>query len=135
MRFAGRLAAARGSGRRASHLTEETKRWLAQHFTENCSLTRVAAAMRVSVFYLAHRFRERCGVSIHRFVDQLRLRAALAELAAGDRDLTDLALRLGYSNHSHFSARFRRAFGTTPSAYRASRCVPRPPVRHRAAIR
>lgn len=128
MHFDGSRAAARGSGCPASHLTEETKRWLALHFTENCSLTRVAAAMRVSVFHLAHLFRDRCGISIHRFVDQLRLRAALEELAAGDRDLTDLALRLGYSNHSHFSARFRRAFGTTPSGYRAARrgATPRP---------
>jgi AraC-like DNA-binding protein len=32
--------------------------------------------------------------------------------------LTRLALDLGYSSHSHFTASFRRAFGLTPSAAR-----------------
>ncbi|MFN2634452.1 MAG: helix-turn-helix domain-containing protein [Thermoanaerobaculia bacterium] len=30
-----------------------------------------------------------------------------------------MALALGYSSHSHFSASFRREFGVTPSAARA----------------
>ncbi|MBA2354428.1 MAG: helix-turn-helix transcriptional regulator, partial [Acidobacteria bacterium] len=32
-------------------------------------------------------------------------------------DLTDIALGLGYSSHSHFTASFTRAFGVPPSAW------------------
>jgi AraC-like DNA-binding protein len=35
-------------------------------------------------------------------------------------DLTDLALRLGFSSHSHFTAAFRKSFGCTPSHFRQS---------------
>jgi AraC-like DNA-binding protein len=43
---------------------------------------------------------------------------ALERLDAGERDLTRLALDLGYSSHSHFTDAFRRSFGVTPSTAR-----------------
>jgi AraC-like DNA-binding protein len=48
----------------------------------------------------------------------LGLARALAELPHAD-DLTALALDLGFSSHSHFSAVFRRTFGLTPSRFSA----------------
>ena len=33
-------------------------------------------------------------------------------------DVTDLALALGFSSHSHFSAAFKQVYGQTPSAFR-----------------
>jgi AraC-like DNA-binding protein len=35
-----------------------------------------------------------------------------------DADLRGLAASLGFSSHSHFTSRFRRAFGITPSCFR-----------------
>jgi AraC-like DNA-binding protein len=32
------------------------------------------------------------------------------------RELTDVALALGYSSHSHFTAAFRREYGVTPTS-------------------
>jgi AraC-like DNA-binding protein len=46
----------------------------------------------------------------------VRLRAALEALPG--QDLTQLALDLGYSSHSHFSERFRQVYGRTPSEFR-----------------
>jgi AraC family transcriptional regulator len=48
----------------------------------------------------------------------VRLLLALERLEDGERDLSRLALDLGYSSHSHFTAAFRRSFGTPPSAAR-----------------
>jgi AraC-like DNA-binding protein len=50
---------------------------------------------------------------------ELRLRLALDRLRDPNVDLTDLSLDLGYSSHSHFTARFRRHFGIVPSQVRA----------------
>jgi AraC-like DNA-binding protein len=44
---------------------------------------------------------------------------ALEPLADGAGDLTRIALDLGFSSHSHFTAAFRRHFGLTPSAFAA----------------
>jgi AraC-like DNA-binding protein len=54
---------------------------------------------------------------LHQYVTQLRLSRTLAEIPH-THDLTALALDVGFSSHSHFSAAFRRAFGMTPSQFR-----------------
>jgi AraC-like DNA-binding protein len=46
------------------------------------------------------------------------LNRALLDLPHCD-SITDLALDLGFSSHSHFTSVFRKAFGMTPSQYRA----------------
>jgi AraC-like DNA-binding protein len=43
---------------------------------------------------------------------------ALDCLADGATDLTGLAIRAGFSDHSHMTASFRKIFGNTPSALR-----------------
>ena len=49
-------------------------------------------------------------MTITRYRHALRLRIALDRLPDCD-DLTDLALDLGYSSHSHFTRAFRDHFG------------------------
>lgn len=59
------------------------------------------------------------GVPLYRY--QLRLRLARAlDLISGDADLTQIALELGFSNHSHFSSAFRQAYGRSPTAFKES---------------
>ena len=43
----------------------------------------------------------------------------MERLAAGEPDLTALALDLGYADHSHLTNACRREFGRPPSALRA----------------
>ena len=64
-------------------------------------------------------FQQLEGMPLYRY--QLRLRLARALALLGDYDsLTSLALELGFSSHSHFSAAFRQAYGQTPSSFKRS---------------
>lgn len=110
---------ARESTRRAHRdLAFAVKALLASRFRERLSLADVAWAVHSSPFHLARVFRRETGSSIHRYLDRIRLRAALERLAHGERDLASLALDMGYATHGHFTERFRREFGLPPSAYR-----------------
>jgi len=57
--------------------------------------------------------------TLTQFRHSIRLRMAL-ELLRSRRGLTEIALDLGYTSHSHFTAAFRNYFGITPSRYRAT---------------
>lgn len=81
------------------------------------SLSQVAGALGVSVFHLCRVFRRQTGTTLHAYRNRLRLAAALELVPRRRRDLTGIALRLGYSSHSHFTAAFRREFGVTPSTF------------------
>jgi AraC-like DNA-binding protein len=84
------------------------------------SLSDVAKRLGVSASYLTRAYRMATGGTLHARLTRLRIAAALARLAAGAKDLTALALDLGYSSHSHFSADFKRTVGRPPSDYRLS---------------
>lgn len=91
---------------------------LAQHVTETCTLADVARHAHLSPCHLARVFPRHTGYTLHAFQVQLRLRMALEDLQAGDPGLAALALRLGFSHHSHFTQSFRRSFQLTPRGYR-----------------
>jgi len=93
---------------------------LARRCRERLSLAELARAVFSSPFHLARIFRRETGLSLHAYRNHLRLRLALNQLHQG-RDLTMLALELGFASHAHFTHAFRGAFGCAPSQLRATR--------------
>lgn len=111
------------SGRSAtatSHrdLAEDAKELLASTLDENLGLEEIAARLATSPFHLARVFRRETGFSLHDYRTQLRLRLALQQLTTSGGSLMSLAIRLGFSSHSHFTDTFRREFGVAPSVVR-----------------
>jgi AraC-like DNA-binding protein len=84
---------------------------------ERLTLGAIAAQLGVTPIYLTQAFKRSEGLPLYRFQTRLRLSQALAELPERE-DITDLALELGFSSHSHFTATFRAVLGITPSDYR-----------------
>lgn len=103
-----------------AELVQAVKELLAKRFKETLSLEKIATAVYTSPYHLSRIFRKQTGFTVHNYLNQLRLRAALAYVAQTDSNLTDVGLALGYSSHSHFTQAFRRAFGTAPSTFRSS---------------
>jgi AraC-like DNA-binding protein len=108
---------------RAAHLrrmraVERVKEAVAVAPADAWSIARLAAIANLSSFHLCHVFHELVGTSIYDYVLRERLAQALnAVLDSGD-DITGIAFDTGFSSHSHFTARFRRFFGCTPTALR-----------------
>jgi len=105
------------AGRRK--LVDRAKVALASDVARRWTLAEIASAVGTSPVYLTQVFRQVEGLPLYRY--QLRLRLARAiERLADDVDLTTLALDLGFSSQSHFTAAFRQAYGSTPGQFRAS---------------
>jgi AraC family transcriptional regulator len=85
------------------------------------TLERLAVVARLSRFHFSRAFAQATGLPPHAFVVRRRLEAAKALLHATDLPIEQVSQRCGFADASHFSARFRRAFGMTPSAYRQDR--------------
>jgi AraC-like DNA-binding protein len=115
----GERSAAEGVPRRHLQLVENARAYLAAHYASKQTLTEVARALGCSVFHLCRVFRRHTGMTLHEYRQQLRVRHALESVTAGSSDLLEVALGLGYSGHSHFTAAFRDAFGQPPSVLRA----------------
>lgn len=117
----GTAAGSEATRRRHERLVEDTKALMASDPSRVWALADLGRTVGASSFHLHRVFRATTGVTIHTYQQRLRLREALAVLGAGADDLASLALGLGFSSHSHFTDRFRREFGVTPSAARRLR--------------
>jgi AraC-like DNA-binding protein len=116
--YAVRAAHAARRDEDAEHaIVESTRATIGARYAEDLPLAALARAVGASRSRLCRVFRRRTGTTLHAYRDGLRLRAALEALPHRD-DLTGLALDLGYASHSHFGARFKRAFGMSPSEAR-----------------
>jgi AraC-like DNA-binding protein len=115
------------AGRRRRDLAEAAKLLLNERLESLPSLGELARALGCSPFHLSRTFHGVTGVSLRAYVGRLRARRAAHRLAAGERDLSRLALELGYADHSHFTNAFREEWGMPPSRFRDLRRSAIPP--------
>jgi AraC-like DNA-binding protein len=87
---------------------------MAARLGESLSLSEIARETAYSPWHLARVFRDLTGRSLHQHRSRLRLLRALDLLGEGV-SLSRIALQVGFSSHSHFTAAFRREFGAPPS--------------------
>ena len=100
-------------------IVDRAKLVLASDPARRRTLAEIAVEVHVSPVYLTQLFQQVEGIPLYRYQSRLRLARALDLLAQYD-DLTALALDLGFSSHSHFSAAFRQTYGRSPSEFRES---------------
>jgi AraC-like DNA-binding protein len=98
--------------------------WLqARHWLQdNCHLPigrdDAARALGLSPNYLSRLCRARARRTLVEVITDLRLERACAMLRAVDLPLAEIARPCGFTEAGYFIRRFRRAYGTTPAAYR-----------------
>ncbi|TMF62095.1 MAG: helix-turn-helix transcriptional regulator [Chloroflexi bacterium] len=91
---------------------------LAERPEDHWTLQSVARLVDYSPFHLARQFRVHTGVSVHRYLTDLRVAAVLGRIEAGDPSVATIAADLGFSHHSHLTATLRGRLGLTPRAIR-----------------
>jgi AraC family transcriptional regulator len=90
------------------------------HLTETIPLEDLARVARLSPFHFARAFKQSFGLPPHRYHMHRRIEQAKALLATPQATVTEVGVRLGFSDTSTFSVAFRRLTGSTPGAYRRS---------------
>ncbi|MEO8626449.1 MAG: AraC family transcriptional regulator [Candidatus Limnocylindrales bacterium] len=98
-------------------LVENVRKLIGRDPSAPLSIDQLAGGVAASPFHLSRVFRRETGSSVHSYRTQLRLRASVERVAAGER-LADVALDLGFASQAHFADRFRRAYGVPPAAWR-----------------
>lgn len=82
-------------------------------------LFELAAVAGLSTHRFAHNFKRVTGLAPHQYVIRERVERAKHLLRETDTSVTAITYSLGFGSPSRFALVFRRATGTTPSAYRA----------------
>jgi AraC-like DNA-binding protein len=103
-----------GSTYGRQRLVDRAKLVISSNPARRWKLAEIAAEVGVSPVYLTQSFQQVEGLPLYRYQLRCRLARALDLLHRYD-DLSALALDLGFSTHSHFTAAFRQLYGRTPA--------------------
>ncbi len=81
------------------------------------ALAELGKQVGCSPFYLSRMFRQETGVTISSFLRHARMDRAAELIRAGDANVTEAVMTVGYSSLSHFSKAFAETFGCCPCLY------------------
>lgn len=95
--------------------------YLHANFKESPTLQEVAEAAGVHPVHLAREFRRKQGLTVGGYIRKLRVDLACQELVRSKQPIVDIAVKAGFSDHSHMTRVFRRQTGLTPTEFRKLR--------------
>jgi AraC-like DNA-binding protein len=98
---------------------ERAREYLAENYSENVTLERLARLASLSPFHFSRLFREQFGMPPHAFQNQVRVARAKSLLAMGYA-VSRVAAQTGFADQSHLTRQFKRLTGVTPGQYRQS---------------
>jgi AraC-like DNA-binding protein len=89
-------------------------------YTEPLGVEEMAATAGLSRAHFSREFRTAFGVSPHAYLLTRRLERAAALLRSTDHSVAEVCMDVGLQSVGSFTTSFKRAYGKTPTAYRAS---------------
>jgi AraC family L-rhamnose operon regulatory protein RhaS len=113
---------------RLAHLEEEerkipvsvyrAKRFLDEHFAEECDLGKVASKVGLSPHYLLQLFKGHVGVTPTRYMWKLRAQKGIHLLQQSGLTISEIAYSCGFKTPHHFSRVLKQNYGYSPSQMR-----------------
>jgi AraC family transcriptional regulator len=93
--------------------------YIEEHLAQPIALRQLGELAGTSIRHFERAFRQAMGVPPHAYVVRKRISRA-QDLLLNEPALTidEIAVRAGFSSSSHFSSRFRRQTGYSPTAFR-----------------
>jgi AraC-like DNA-binding protein len=99
-------------------------------YREPLDVPALARAAHLSPAHFSREFRREFGETPHQYLLTRRLERAAALLRNTDRSVADICVTVGLRSLGSFTTSFGRAYGMSPTAYRAAH----PPASSRAKI-
>lgn len=92
--------------------------WLQEHYAEPISNTALGERFGYHPNHLNHLFLQQTGVTLHRYLQNLRVMQAVRLLQDTSLSVADVATAVGFRDLPHFSRYFKQQTGYFPSAFR-----------------
>jgi AraC family transcriptional regulator len=96
----------------------DAAKWIEENSRHSIDFEQAAQQVQLSSFHFLRLFGEVIGATPHQYLVRSRLRHAARLLADEERQVTDVALDVGFNDLSNFVRTFHRAAGVSPRDFR-----------------
>ena len=94
------------------------QQWLEIHFDNAVSIEQLAEKASMSVRTFKRRFKEATGETPLNYIQHLRMEQGKEYLKHSDKNVAEIAWKVGYQDPGHFNRLFKRHFGLSSSKWR-----------------
>ncbi|HEY9293317.1 MAG TPA: AraC family transcriptional regulator [Microlunatus sp.] len=112
------IAADRITGANRSEPVRLAREYLRSNFASPVSLPELARLGGISTSHFSALFRQATGSGVTEYVKSLRMARARELLVTSDRNVTEIAHAVGYTDAFYFSRQFRAVHSVSPTSYR-----------------
>jgi AraC family transcriptional regulator len=88
------------------------------HLDQDLKLAELSAIAQISPYHFLRLFKKSLGFTPHQYILQRRIDQAKYLLQSNSLDIAEIALRVGFCDHSHMTRCFKRILGKVPSQWR-----------------
>ena len=99
---------------------KETVQFVLQNYRHQITLTGIAKSIGISPDHLSATFRKNMGITLIKFINSVRVRAAKNLLCSTDLPMVEIMEKAGFRTEPHFYTTFRKSEGISPNKFRAS---------------
>jgi len=100
------------------HIAKGIK-YIHENFAEPISLLQLCDYLGLNNCYFCVLFKNQTGMTFSQYLNKVRINESKKLLEITDDSIIDISLAVGFNNHNHFSATFKKLTGVTPSVYRS----------------
>lgn len=101
-----------------AELVDNALLYIQEHYREKFILSELAGRLFVNESYLLRTFKEHTGHTLLEFHNMTRCKIAAELLTHNELPISYISDSVGYVSASHFTRRFRKIYGCSPSEYR-----------------
>lgn len=103
---------------KTNYFIKAAKEYIAEHYTENISLTDAADAVGISAGYLSTMFTQYLDCGFVDYLNQVRIERACCYLEQKSLKNYEVAFKVGFRDEKYFSKVFKKIMGMSPREYR-----------------
>lgn len=100
------------------YVIQKAKEYIHKNYTDDLTLNDVAAHVFLNGNYFSTLFKQKTGIAFRNYLRNLRIEKAKELLTTTNLRIYEVALKVGYNEHSHFVRAFKSVTGISPGQYR-----------------
>lgn len=97
---------------------EQAVLYIKDNLDQNLTRNDVASAVHLNPEYFSRLFKKQTGYTVADFIFREKMKMARELLKIDGFSISMIAVKVGYSNFSHFTQLFKKVYGMTPNEYR-----------------